>query len=81
MPEAIAAIVGYAFATFPEVAVVQARHMASNPASGRVLAKAGFQLEGRLRDAAVKYGIVSDLLVYSRTRVEHERAANEPAPG
>ena len=80
VPEAIAAIVGYAFATFPEVTVVQARHMVTNPASGRVLEKAGFQLEGRLRDAAIKYGIVSDLLVYSRTRAEHERAANEAAP-
>jgi RimJ/RimL family protein N-acetyltransferase len=72
--EAIVAVVDYAFATFPEVTVVQARHIVSNPASGRVLEKAGFQLEGRLRDAAVKRGVVSDLLVYSRTRAEHEQA-------
>lgn len=74
--EAIAAVVDYAFATFPEVTVVQARHVVSNPASGRALEKAGFQLEGRLRDAAVKRGVVSDLLVYSRTRAEHERVAS-----
>jgi len=81
IPEAIVAIVDYAFATFPEVTVVQARHVISNPASGRVLEKAGFQLEGRLRDAAVKRGVVSDLLVYSRTRAEHERAQrDEGAP-
>ena len=78
--EAIMAAVDYAFATFPEVTVVQARHMVSNPASGRVLEKAGFQLEGRLRDAAVKRGVVSDLLVYSRTRAEHEARRNEGAP-
>jgi RimJ/RimL family protein N-acetyltransferase len=80
--EAIVAVVEYAFATFPEITAVQARHVVSNPASGRVLEKAGFQLEGRLRDAAVKRGVVSDLLVYSRTRAEHERAAqrNEGAP-
>ena len=75
--EAITAIVDYAFATFPEVTVVQARHVVANPASGRVLLKAGFQLEGRLRDAAVKRGVVSDMLVYSRTRADHERAAGE----
>ena len=73
VPEAITAIVDYAFATFPEVTVVQARHVASNPASGRVLLKAGFQLEGRLRDAAVKHGVVSDLLVYSFTRADQEQ--------
>jgi [ribosomal protein S5]-alanine N-acetyltransferase len=79
VPEAIVAVVDYAFATFPEVTVVQARHVVSNPASGRVLLKAGFQLEGRLRDAFVKRGVVSDLLVYSRTRAEHERARHEQA--
>ncbi|HET9767017.1 MAG TPA: GNAT family protein [Thermoanaerobaculia bacterium] len=71
--EAIGAVVDYAFATFPEVTVVQARHVVSNPASGRVLLKAGFQLEGRLRDAFVKRGVVSDLLVYSLTRAENEQ--------
>ena len=72
--EAVTAMVGYAFATFPEVTVVQARHVEPNANSGRVLLKAGFQLEGRLRDAAVKNGVVSDVLVYSRTRAEHEDA-------
>ena len=72
--EAIAAAVDYAFATFPEVAVVQARHVVSNPASGRVLLKAGFQLEGRLRQAFVKHGVVSDLMVYSFTRADHEQS-------
>lgn len=75
--EAIVAVVNYAFSTFPEITAVQARHVISNPASGRVLEKAGFQLEGRLRDAAVKQGVVSDLLVYSRTRGEHEQAQRE----
>ena len=74
MPEAIVAMVDYAFATFPEITVVQARHVAANPTSGRALLKAGFQLEGRLRDAAVKRGVVSDVLAYSRTRTEHEHA-------
>ena len=77
--EAIAAVVDYAFATFPEITVVQARHVAANAASGRALLKAGFELEGRLRDAAIKGGLVSDVLVYSRTRADHARAARESA--
>ncbi len=37
-----------------------------NPASVRVLEKAGFEREARLRRAAVKYGHVTDLLLYAR---------------
>jgi RimJ/RimL family protein N-acetyltransferase len=66
--EAVAAVVPYVFATFPEVRVVQAHHLASNPGSGRVLEKCGFRLDGRLRQSAIKDGVVQDLLVYSRTR-------------
>lgn len=73
--EAIAAVVAYAFARFPEIEVVQARHVEGNPASGRVLAKSGFQLDGRLRKAAVKRGVVSDVLVYSITRDDAARGA------
>jgi len=35
-----------------------------NPASARVLEKAGYVLEGRLRQAVTKDGQVTDLLVY-----------------
>jgi RimJ/RimL family protein N-acetyltransferase len=37
----------------------------SNPASGRVLEKAGFQLEGRLKNAVIKDGKILDVLVYA----------------
>jgi RimJ/RimL family protein N-acetyltransferase len=83
VPEAVGAVVDYAFATFPEVTVVVAHHLASNPASGRVLEKCGFRLDGRLRQAAVKEGVVQDLVLYSRTRAtppdEGERCG--PASG
>jgi len=69
--EAVAAVATYAFETFVDVEAVQAHHLASNPASGRVLLKCGFQLEGQLRRAAVKAGVVSDVLVYSLTRADH----------
>ena len=73
--EAVAAVVAYAFATFHEIEVVQAHHIASNPASGRVLEKCGFRLDGRLRRAAVKDGVVEDLLVWSRTREDARAGA------
>ena len=39
---------------------------ASNPASARVLEKARFELEGRMRNAVVKNGRVMDQLVYAK---------------
>lgn len=78
--EAVSAVVEYAFATFPEVEVVQAHHIGSNPASGRVLEKCGFRLDGRLRRAAIKEGVVEDLLVYSRTR-DDPATGGEPPSG
>lgn len=40
----------------------------TNPASARVLEKAGYQLEGRLRRAVYKDGRVLDQLLYARLR-------------
>ncbi len=39
-----------------------------NPASGRVLEKAGYELEGRLRKSIVKDGRVIDALLYAMVR-------------
>ncbi len=44
-----------------------------NPASARVLEKAGFQLEGRLRRAVVKSGRIRDVFVYAVV-IEEEAA-------
>lgn len=41
-----------------------------NPASARVLEKAGYRLEGRLRRAVTKAGRTGDLLIYARLRGE-----------
>jgi hypothetical protein len=40
----------------------------NNPASARVLKKAGFVFEGRLKNHVVKEGQVLDSLLYARTR-------------
>jgi [ribosomal protein S5]-alanine N-acetyltransferase len=73
-------IAGYAFATFPLVRL-QACVFDSNPASGRVLEKAGFQFEARLRRAFTKEGRTGDLLVYARVRDEAGTPPAPPAPG
>jgi ribosomal-protein-alanine N-acetyltransferase len=52
--EATTAVLRYVFATFPFVERVQSRVIVGNPASARVLEKAGFQYEGTLRSAAYR---------------------------
>ena len=47
----------------------------SNPASCRVLEKAGYQLEGRMRRSAIKDGTFRDLFLYAIIR--EDLAANE----
>jgi RimJ/RimL family protein N-acetyltransferase len=73
--EAVGAIVQYAFAALPDITTIQARHFAANPASGKVLRKCGFHLDGWLRQAAVKRGVVDDVLVYSLLRSEQAQKA------
>lgn len=48
-----------------ELARLQAHVYEINPASRRVLEKAGFTLEGRLRNAATKNGQLMDLYLYA----------------
>jgi len=44
---------------------IMARHMARNPASGRVMQKLGMQREGVLREHILKWGVFEDLVVYA----------------
>ena len=62
--EAIVAMTRYAF-DHHELTRVYALVAAGNPASCRVLEKAGYVLEGRLRRSAIRNGIVSDQLLYA----------------
>jgi ribosomal-protein-alanine N-acetyltransferase len=65
--EAVRAATEYAFATFP-IRRVEGVVFGWNPASARVLEKAGFSLEGRLRAAVTKDDSVTDLLVFGLVR-------------
>lgn len=66
---AVRAAVPYAFATLP-LERIEAYAFANNPASIRVLEKAGFTCEGRLRRSVIKGGEILDSLVYSVLRGE-----------
>jgi ribosomal-protein-alanine N-acetyltransferase len=66
MTEAVSEFVNYCFKKFP-LHRVYAEAYANNPASARVLEKAGFVLEGRLRKNVVKDGKILDSLLFAKT--------------
>ncbi|MFA6956042.1 MAG: GNAT family protein [Thermoanaerobaculia bacterium] len=70
---AVRSILPYAFERL-ELLRVFAAVFDFNPASARVVEKAGFVREGVLRDAAVKEGRVTSMVVYGMTRGDYQRA-------
>jgi len=67
MTEAVAELTRYAFETF-DLERIYAQPFANNTASARVLEKAGFVCEGRLRANVFKDGQRLDSFLYARTR-------------
>lgn len=67
--EAAGALLGWAFDTL-DLNRVQAEADTRNPASGRVLEKLGFRLEGTLREDCIVDGDVSDSWVFGLLRRE-----------
>ncbi|HEX9821282.1 MAG TPA: GNAT family protein [Methylomirabilota bacterium] len=65
--EAVRAVTEYAFATFP-ICRLEAGVFEWNPASARVLEKAGYVLEGRARLGVTKDGRTGDRLLYALVR-------------
>jgi len=66
MSEVVPAFVDYCFKEFSLKRLFAMPH-SSNPPSARVLEKAGFVLEGRLRKNVVKDGQILDSLLYAKT--------------
>ncbi len=66
--EALQAVTAEVFGG-PDVRRLFALPFADNPASVRVLEKAGYVLEGRLRQSAIKDGKVRDQLLYATYRI------------
>lgn len=69
---AVRAVTDWAFDAHALVRI-QAGVFEGNPASARVLEKAGYQLEGRLRKSVMKEGRLLDRLLYARL-------ADDPLP-
>lgn len=67
--EALTAVTAEVLARF-DLSRVYAMPFGGNAASIRVLEKAGYVLEGRLRQSAVKHGRVVDQLLYARYRTD-----------
>ena len=67
MTEAVAAFTEFCFQEF-QLRRIYAEPFANNPASARVLEKAGFTLEGRLKNNVLKDGKLLDSLLYARTK-------------
>ena len=67
--QAVQAVTRHAFAD-TRILRLEAGVYSFNPASARVLEKAGFVFEGRHRDAIWKNGVAADLLMYSRIRTD-----------
>ena len=67
MSDAVAAFVPWAFDRFG-LSRIYAQVFAFNPASARVLEKAGFALEATLRRSAVKQDVITDQWQFARIR-------------
>jgi len=67
MTEVVTAVADFCFDNFP-LRRISAEVFANNPASARVLEKAGFTFEGRLKNNVMKDGQVLDSLLYARTK-------------
>jgi RimJ/RimL family protein N-acetyltransferase len=67
--EAVVAVVQFAFASLG-INRIYAHHMSRNPASGKVLGRAGFRREGLLRQRVIKWGRFEDVVLLARLRCE-----------
>jgi [ribosomal protein S5]-alanine N-acetyltransferase len=70
--EAVTAVVRYCFESL-SINRLWAEHFPDNPASGRVLEKAGLAREGVLRQQYFRWGRYHDSVVYSILRQEYEQ--------
>lgn len=70
MTEALTALLDFGFLKL-NLNRIEAQHESDNPASGRVMAKAGMSFEGRLRQRIYNKGRFADVDLYSILRQEY----------
>jgi ribosomal-protein-alanine N-acetyltransferase len=75
MTAALRAVTAYTFREHPELRRLYAVPYAGSAASVRVLEKAGYRCEGRMRQSAIKDGRITDQLLYAIVRDEIETGA------
>ena len=73
MPQALSATTEFIWRAHPDLRRIWAVPYAHNAASARVLERAGYTFEGRLRQSAIKDGQVCDQLLYAIVRDEPSR--------
>ncbi len=78
--EATRVLLAYGFATLP-LARIHAHHFAHNPASGRVMAKAGMKRIGYLKEHVLKNGELIDVVAYAIARGRNMTAARREKCG
>jgi len=67
MTVAVGAFTDFCFENFP-LRRISAEVFSNNPASARVLEKAGFVFEGRFKNNVIKDGKLLDSFLYAKTR-------------
>ncbi|MCA9291790.1 MAG: GNAT family N-acetyltransferase [Phycisphaerales bacterium] len=77
--EAARAIIRFGFDTLA-LNRIDAHHFVTNPASGRVLEKAGMSFEGVLRQRIRKWGEFIDVRQYAILRSDPAAAPTDPSP-
>ena len=65
--EALKVLISFGFENM-NLNKITSRHMAKNPASGKVMLKAGMKQEGLLKDDCFRYGQFEDSVVYGLLR-------------
>lgn len=77
--EAVKAVLDYGFRQL-QLHRIYAAHFLNNPASGRVLQKAGMIYEGRLREYYLRFGQHVDVELYGLLRREFDRSEHGNQP-
>lgn len=70
--EALVAGIDFFFKHF-EINKITSRHLSYNPASGKVMSKAGMTQEGYLKQDMLRYGQFSDMVVFGLLKSEWEK--------